>query len=168
MLSEEHQQMMLAYLNGLEPSLKLHSLADLANLSTRKLLFLARKVDDEVLGLFVQLLKNSGQGVTVFEKLMGDHEEENRPLVNAFFSRYMQGVLACSEDTTDYNPLEVYLPPDTFADLAFVQSRQSFFLRQRIDVINAYLLGVFPESPTFIPGEENQAWMFFWGKVMQR
>jgi len=170
-LSDEHQSMMLAYLSGLRRGARLRSLDDLAALSARDLLLLARKVDDAALGIFIQLLKSTGEGRTVFSRLMGDHEEDNRPLVDDFFSRYYKCVLAVSDDAPPYNPLEIYLPAHALVDLAFVQSRQAFFLRQPCDVINAYLDGLFPlsEGPhAFPPGGQDKAWAYFWDKVMSR
>ncbi len=168
MLSEEHQRMMLAYLSGLGKSPRFRSLEDLAALPSHELLLLARKVDDAALGLFVQLLKCTGKGKTLFERLMGDHEEENRPWVDDFFHRYLKAVLSVQEDAKDYNPLEVYLPQGAFDDLAFVQSRQQFFLRQCIEVINAYLGQVFKSRHEFKADEQEKAWAYFWEKVMSR
>ena len=168
MLSEEHQHMMLAYLSGLGKGPRFRSLEDLSALSSRELLLLARRVDDAALGLFVQLLKCAGKNETLFAKLMGDHEEDNRPLVDAFFSRYLNAVLSSSEEPHSFNPLEVYLPPHTFDDLAFVQSRQPFFLRQRIDIINEYLDEVFKEGHGFTVGEQEKAWVYFWDRVVSR
>ncbi len=168
MLPEEHQRMMLAYLAGLSKERRMRTLEDLAALNARELLLLAQKVDDAALGLFVQLLKCTRQGTSLFERLMGDHEEENRSLVDAFFNRYLNSVLSFAEETKGYNPLEVYLPPHVFDDLVFVQSRQPFFLRQRIDVINAYFDGVFEGRHEFKPDEQEKAWSYFWNKVMSR
>jgi hypothetical protein len=170
MLSEEHQGMMLAYLSGLRKGARFRSLEDLAALSSRDLLLLARKVDEAALGLFVQLLKDSGRSTSLFQKLMGDHEEENRPLVDEFFGRYFKSVIAGGE-SPQFNALETYLPCHVLEDLAFVQSRQAFFLRQRIDVINAYLdglRGLEGEKHAFKPGEQEQAWAYFWEKVVAR
>lgn len=166
MLSEEHQNMMLAYLSGLRRGARLKTPEDLAALSSRELLLLARKVDDAALGLFIQLLKSCGEGETLFGKLMGDHEEDNRPLVDEFFDRYYRSVLG--EGVPPYNPLEVYLPAHALDDLAFVQSRQAFFLRQTSDVINAYLDGLFGGAHDFPPGDEEEAWTYFWERVMSR
>ena len=171
MLSEEHQRMMLAYLSGLGKTPRFQSPEDLAALSSRELLLLARKVDDAALGPFVQMLKCAQKGERLFERLMGDHEEENRPLMEEFFSRYLKAVLSGAGEPADYNPLEVYLPPRVFDDLAFVQSRQPFFLRQNIATINAYLDEVFarPREPHgFLAGEQEKAWAYFWEKVMSR
>ena len=168
MLSEEHQRMMLAYLSGLSQAPRFRSLEDLAALPAHELLRLAGKVDDGALGPFVQLLKCTGKGQTLFARLMGDHEEENRPLVDEFFSRYLKAVLSGHESAGEGNPLEVYLPPHTFDDLAFVQSRQAFFLRQSAETINAYLDGVFRDRHEFRPGEQEKAWAYFWQKVMSR
>lgn len=169
MLSEEHQNMMLAYLSGLRRGPRLRTLEDLASLNTRDLLLLARKVDEAALGLFLQLLKCSGQGEAVFGKLMGEHEEDNRPLVDEFFTRYHRSVLAVPEESAQpLNPLEVYLPAHTLDDLAFVQSRQAFFLRQTCGVINGYLDGLFGGRHAFPAGEQEKAWAYFWDKVMSR
>lgn len=171
MLSEEHQNMMLAYLSGLRRGARLRSLDDLAALPARDLLLLARKVDEAALGIFVQLLKSTGAGATLFSRLMGDHEEDNRPLVDDFFERYRKSVLAASDDAPPCNPLEIYLPVHALDDLAFVQSRQAFFLRQSSAVINTYLDGTFPrdEGPhDFRPDELDKAWGYFWDRVISR
>jgi len=168
-LSEEHQNMMLAYLSGLRRGARLRTLDDLGALSPRELLLLARKVDEAALGLFLQLLKTTGRGETLFAKLMGDHEEDNRPLVDEFFARYYQSVIGVSESAPPFNPLGVYLPPHSLVDLAFVQSRQAFFLRQTCAVINDYLDDLYPEEThAFAAGEQEQAWGYFWNKVMTR
>ena len=105
------------------------------------------------------------------ERLMGDHEEDNRPLVDAFFERYRRSVLAV-EGPGDFNPLETYLPAHTLDDLAFVQSRQAFFLRQTCAVINEYLDGLFPapngKKHAFPAGEQEKAWAWFWDKVIAK
>ncbi len=171
MLSEEHQNMMLAYLSGLRRGARLRSLDDLAALPARDLLLLARRIDEAALGIFVQLLKSTGEGRTLFSRLMGDHEEDNRPLVDEFFDRYYKSVLAASEDAPPYNPLEIYLPAHALDDLAFVQSRQAFFLRQPCVVINEYLDGVFPRDDgphAFRPDEPDTAWAYFWQRVISR
>jgi hypothetical protein len=167
-LSEEHQNMMLAYLSGLRRGARLRTLEDLAALSTRELLQLAQRVDEAALGLFIQILKCSGRGESLFAKLMGDHEEDNRPLVDAFFTRYYRSVLAVPQGARQFNPLELYLPANTLDDLAFVQSRQAFFLRQTCAVINEYLDLLFGGKHAFPAGEQEKAWTYFWDKVMSR
>jgi hypothetical protein len=172
MLSEEYEKMMLIYLSGLVEGPGFRKAEDLARLSSRELLELSKKVDDSALGLFVQLLKGSDKseggkgGERLFEKLMGDHEEDNRGLVDDFFTRYFKVVLSSVNEGDNFNPLEVYLPGSTFDDLAFVQSRQQFFLRQTIDVINEYLDSVFRRKHDFAPGDQQAAWDYFWGRVM--
>lgn len=171
MLSEEHRDMMLAYLSGLRRGARLRTLDDLAALSARELLLLARRVDEAALGLFIQLLKTAGDGGALFAKLMGDHEEDNRPLVDDFFNRYYRSVLAVQESAPPYNPLEVYLPAHSLDDLAFVQSRQAFFLRQTCEAINEYLDAVFPRKGgphAFPAGEQDKAWVYFWDKVISK
>jgi hypothetical protein len=168
MLSEDYEKMMLIYLSGLVDGPGFRKTEDLNRLGSHELLQLAQKVDDSALGLFVQLLKSSESGERLFEKLMGDHEEENRALVDAFFSRYLKVVLSSVQEGENFNPLEVYLPTHTFDDLAFVQSRQGFFLRQTIDTINEYLDGAFHSKHNFQSGEQHLAWDYFWGKVMEK
>jgi len=168
MLTDEHQNMMLAYLSGLWKGPRFRSLEDLTALSSRELLMLARRVDDAALGLFVQLLKCAGKNASLFDRLMGDHEEENRPLVDAFFSRYLNAVLSNADEPLNFNPLEVYLPQHVFDDLVFVQSRQAFFVRQRIEVINEYLDEVFEGGHGFVADEQEKAWAYFWDRVVSR
>jgi hypothetical protein len=166
MLSEEYEKMMLIYLSGLVEGPGFRRTEDLNRLSSRELLLLSRKVDDSALGLFVQLLKGGQSGENLFEKLMGDHEEENRQLVDSFFSRYLKVVLSGVQEGEHFNPLEVYLPSQSFDDLAFVQSRQAFFLRQTIETINEYLDAVFRKKHAFHPEEQQQAWAYFWEKIV--
>ena len=168
MLSEEYEKMMLIYLSGLVDGPGFRRSEDLNRLTSHELLLLGQKVDDSALGLFVQLLKGSESGVRLFEKLMGDHEEENRKLVDDFFSRYLKVVLSSVQEGDRFNPLEVYMPAQTFDDLAFVQSRQTFFLRQTIETINEYLDAVFRRKHNFSVGEQQLAWEYFWGKVMEK
>ena len=168
MLSEEYEKMMLIYLSGLSDGPGFHKSEDLNRLNSQELLQLSQKVDDSALGLFVQLLKSSESGERLFEKLMGDHEEENRQLVDAFFQRYLKVVLSAVQEGENFNPLEVYMPATSFEDLAFIQSRQSFFLRQTIDTINEYLNQVFRSKHHFVSGEQQLAWEYFWEKVMEK
>ena len=168
MLSEDYERMMLIYLSGLTDGTGFHKPEDLNRLTSHELLELSEKIDDSALGLFVQLLKSSQAGERLFEKLMGDHEEENRQLVDAFFSRYLKIVLSSALDEEQSNPLEIFMPSHTFDDLAFIQSRQAFFLRQTIETINAYLDVTFSRKHSFSVGEQQLAWEYFWGKVMEK
>jgi hypothetical protein len=172
MLSEEYEKMMLIYLSGLVDGPGFRKPEDLSRLTSRELLELSKKVDDTALGLFVQLLKGSegreGGGEKLFEKLMGDHEEDNRELVDAFFSRYLKVVLSSVQEGDHFNPLEVYLPSSTFDDLAFVQSRQAFFLRQTIEIINEYLDSTFRRKHDFPAGAQQAAWDYFWERVISK
>ncbi|MDQ3001171.1 MAG: hypothetical protein M3Y08_07915 [Fibrobacterota bacterium] len=168
MLSEDYEKMMLIYLSGLVDGPGFRKSEDLNRLTSHELLQLSQKVDNSALGLFVQLLKSSQSGDRLFEKLMGDHEEENRELVDAFFLRYLKVVLSSVQEGETFNPLEVYMPIHTFDDLAFIQSRQVFFLRQTIDTINEYLDQAFRRKHNFAPGEQQLAWEYFWEKVMEK
>ncbi len=167
MLSDDYEKMMLIYLSGLAEGPGFLKSEDLTRLSSKELLALAQKVDDSALGLFVQLLKSLRSGERMFEKLMGDHEEENRGAVDAFFARYLKLVLTQDAEEANLNPLEMYMPQQTFEDLAFIQSRQAFFLRQTIETINDYLDIVFGGAHHYCPGEQQTAWDYFWGKLMQ-
>ena len=155
-LSENFKHILLVYLSNLIPGLRFRSEKDLVSLSSRQLLQLAQKVEDEILGAFVHLLKSADFQENLFEKLMGDHEEENRELVNEFFERYQKMVMSDYEIKEHFNPLEVYIPPHTFDDLAFIQSRQPFFLRQNIDTINEFLKNATDLKKTFGPGEAGK------------
>ena len=169
MLSEDYEKMMLIYLSGRVEGPGFLKSEDLNRLTSRELLQLSQKVDDSALGLFVQLLKGGQTGERLFEKLMGDHEEENRQLVDAFFQRYLKVVLSnVQEGGENFNPLDVYMPTHTFDDLAFVQSRQAFFLRQTIETINEYLDNTFKRKHTFGVGDQQLAWEYFWEKVMEK
>jgi len=168
MLSEDYEKMMLIYLSGLTDGPGFHKAEDLNRLTSHELLLLAQKVDESALGLFVQLLKSGQNGERLFEKMMGDHEEENRQLVDDFFSRYYKVVLSSVQEGDHFNPLEVYLPTHTFDDLAFVQSRQAFFLRQTIETINEFLNHCFRRKHNYSVGEQQLAWEYFWGKVMEK
>ncbi len=168
MLSEENEKMILAYLASLPGGESLSSPQELNRMTSRQLLLLGEEVDDSALGLFVQLLKQTkNQSEKLFEKLLGDHEEENRQLVDHFFNRYMSCVLT-DLGHDDLNPLENYLPENTFSDLVFVQSRQAFFMRQTMANINEYLQKMFPSSSVFEAGQQAEAWKYFWQKVLQR
>jgi hypothetical protein len=178
MLSEEYEKMMLIYLSGLVEGPGFRKPDDLRRLTSRELLELSAKVDDTALGLFVQLLKgaeardddpaNAHGGEKLFEKLMGDHEEDNRELVDGFFSRYLKVVLSSVQEGDNFNPLEVYLPSSTFDDLVFLQGRQAFFLRQTIDTINEYLDGIFRRKHDFPAGAQQAAWDYFWERIISK
>jgi hypothetical protein len=167
MIPEEYARVMLRYLSTLWKGPEFQTAGDLYRLSSSDLLRLAQKVDDSALGFLVQLLKGTPEGENLFHKLMGDHEEENRALVDEFFNRYMTVVLSSAEPGPAFNPLEYYLPPATFDDLAFVQSRQHFFLRQNIDTINDYLQTCIPDAKVFVAGEQEAAWNYFWQKLLE-
>lgn len=137
--------------------------SDLAELSSRDLLTLADRVPDGFLPALVGLVK--GLGPRCFEQLLGDHEEENRELSNRFFERYRAVVLE-PEGFVDYNPLEVWLPPEACHDFGFLASRQAFFLRQEIRHINEWLQRHFG-LPPFPAGGQDEAWNALWSRITQ-
>ncbi|MBF0430156.1 MAG: hypothetical protein HQK83_02670 [Fibrobacteria bacterium] len=167
MLKRTLEQMLLKYLSQVSEEKCFCCVKDVEALSSQELLTLAHKVEDQYMGLFVQLIKSSQNRHEMFQKLMGEHEETNRWLVDSFFSRYMKQVIPQEEDLSYYNPILLYLPPETFEDLAFVQSRQHFFLRQTAETINEYLSDVFDIDAQFVPGEQEKAWQIFWNMVVQ-
>jgi len=143
----------------------IHETKDLALLSSRQLLELADQTPPELLPLLVRFLKESRGGLRLFEKLMGEHEEENRELVDRFFSRYFQLVMEPSE--IEENPLLLYLDPEMFHDLALVQTREGFFKRQSIACINEFLAAHFNHANPFAPGEQDLAWNFFFSELLK-
>ena len=153
----------LNQLHGGQPPI--HEPRDLALLNTRSLLELADKLPNPLLPIFVRFLKESRGGSGLFEKLMGEHEEENRELVDRFFGRYMGMVM--EPNAGDDNPLLLYLDPEMFHDLAFIQTRETFFKRQTIAHINEFLALHFEFDQAFGPGEQDRAWNFFFGELLK-
>lgn len=142
---------------------QLLSPSDLARLPSRTLLELARQLPDTFLPALVSLLKGAAPGI--FQKLLGDHEEENRDLSQEFFQRYSQIVLE-PEETAHYNALFLYLPKETLDDLVLVESRQSFFLRQEIEAINEWMWELFGLGP-FAAGAQEEAWEVLWNHLLR-
>jgi len=164
MIPEKIQQSLLKFLSGVIKK-PINSINDILELSAHELLTVIDTVNDDCLYILIQLFKSSQSGTELFHKLMGDHEEENRELVDRFFTRYMNIIFRDTESTQYYNPLLVYLPRETFIDLAFVQSRQNFFLRQTITTINEYFSHIFIDCREFDVGEQEEAWNYFWSKI---
>lgn len=165
--AEELDKLLLRYLDSLRPGMApLGGIGELSALPSRELLDLALRLPDEVFLLYVQVLKRQGSE-GLFTKLMGEHEEENRSRVDAFFKRYMGLVLEPAESIPDYNPLLYYIPAESFQDLGFVQSREPFFKRQTIAHINEFLATHFAEAPVYAPGEQENAWNFFFGELLK-
>lgn len=133
----------------------------LAALPAAEVLRLADLLPDGFLPALVGMLKGGGAGV--FEKLLGEHDEVHREASERFFRRYMEMVLE-PEDQGDWNPLEVWLPPEACQDLAFLASRQAFFLRQEIVHVNAWLQANFGLGP-FEPGAQEDAWNALWNRI---
>lgn len=167
MSEEELEQLLLALLNRLRIGKELlRDIASLVALPSAELLDLAAELPDEVFLLYVQVLKHHKQA-GLFAKFMGEHEEDNRARVDAFFNRYMGLVLDGNEQETDFNPLLYYIPPDSFQDLSFVQSREAFFKRQTIAQINEFLELHFDLPAPFHPDEQDLAWNFFFGELLK-
>jgi len=134
---------------------------ELASLPASELLRLADRLPDGFLPALVGMLKGAGSGV--FEKLLGEHDEVHREASERFFRRYMDMVLEPS-DGADFNPLEAWLPVEACHDLAFLASRQGFFLRQEIQVINEWMAANFAMGP-FEPGAQEEAWGALWTRI---
>jgi hypothetical protein len=162
---EEHWEILfIRYLNHHFPPIRLKSVEDLNMLSARSILEIADRLNDELLPYLVALTKKANKESDLFQKLMGNHEEVNRKLVDSFFERYM--AIALEKTRMEDNLLLRYLPPDSFQDLAFLQSRERFFKAQRIEHINEFLDSHFHLKKEFGPGEQDEAWNYFWGALL--
>lgn len=163
------EQAFFSYLSALsQDNVPLETREDLELLTSRQLLELANRMDEGALGYFVQILKSSSKGPALFNKLMGDHEEENRVLVNDFFSRYMNALLAEEEELSDINPLVYYLPTEALDDLVFLSSREKFFKKQTAATINEFFFITTGRETNYITGEEDQAFAHLWNWVLAR
>jgi len=140
---------------------RLEAPAELAGLSARELLQLADRIPDGFLPALVGLLK--GADPHGFERLLGDHEEENRELSDRFFARY-QAIVLEPQGFDDHNPLEIWLPGESCHDLAFLATRQAFFLRQEIRHVNDWLRRNFGIGP-FPAGGQTDAWNALWTRL---
>ena len=140
---------------------RLEAPADLAELPSEELLLLADRIPDGFLPALVGILK--GTSPYAFQRLLGDHEEENRELSDRFFRRYQEVVLE-PPGLSDYNPLEIWLPPEICGDLALLASRQAFFLRQEIRHVNEWLQVHFELGP-FPAGGQAEAWSALWERL---
>ncbi len=160
-MDPQTQAILLEYL-GAQLGRSLKKPADLNSVSSRELLEVLEDIPDEVLPLIVVLAKEGGSEGRIFEKLMGDHDPELQELSNRFFGRYESMIL----DEEEENALLAYLPPETWVDLGYIQSRQQFFLRQTMADIHDFLKFHFTEIPDFQPGEEETAWNWFFQKIL--
>lgn len=160
------EQIFLDFLDGLQGGKPpIRSVQDLIALDSATLLSLADKLPGELLPLLVRTLKESQEGNVLFQKLMGDHDEDNRELVDRFFYRYMN--LVVEDPLEEYNPLIHYLDPEMFRDIALIQSRELFFKRQSIVHINEFLSLHFQLDEEFQPGQQDEAWAFFFGELLR-
>lgn len=161
---DQYAEQFLSFLNQISPR-PLRYLEELSCLESHEILQTAAKCPDSALPLFVHALKKSPEGVETFQKLMGDHEDDNIELVNSFFDRYMNVILS-EEDPKGFNPLIHYIPEESFNDLVFLQSRKDYFCAQEMDLIMQFLRYHFEnEAPEFIPGEQISAWNWFWNTM---
>lgn len=160
----QYEQQFLQFLNQICPR-PIRYFEELSCLEARELLETADKVPDAALPLFVYALKRSPEGVETFQKLMGDHDDDNTELVNRFFDRYMSVILN-GEDPKGFNPLIHYIPEDSFNDLVFLESRREYFCSQEIEVVMQFLRYHFEKrAPDFCMGEQRLAWSWFWETV---
>lgn len=162
-LDEESRRVVLDFL-GYHLGYKVEQVSDLEKLSAADLLALLGRVKSAALPYVLQLLKEAPSSAGLFQKLMGDHDPELWPLAQAFFERYQTVMM--EEVLEDYNALLIYLPQESWNDLAFLQSREVFFLRQTMADIIDFLDCYFKDIPDFMPGEEKQAWNWFFNRVV--
>ncbi len=166
MISDDDLNLILNYLSKVTGK-TLRSIDDLLITNTEGFLDFTEKIPNAVLPIFVSMFKSSLRGREFFHKLTGDLDQETGKRAKAFLKRYMDLILA-QEDTNGYfNPLLVYLPPECFDDLAFIQSRQSFFLRQTADTINEFLQATCRCPVAFGPGRQEEAWKWFWDYLLK-
>jgi hypothetical protein len=143
----------------------LKKIADLDTLSARELLTLADQLEDEHIPLLMLMIKSINNTTSIFEKLMGDHDEDHRDLVDSFFERYSEQVLA-DVHLEDQNPLEMFLPLNSWEDLVFLETRKEFFQRQTHETINNFLTQHWDNVPKF--DSSVAAWEWFWLQVLQK
>lgn len=161
------EQLFFQYLSSLLPeNHQVKSTDDLSRLSTKELLELANQVQEGALGFFVQVLKSTQSGNLVFEKLMGEHEVENKELVDSFFNRYMQEMMKDEEEMEEINPLVYYMPHEYLDDMAFLASREAFFKSQTIQCINEYLWIITGKEFQFDSHQHQEAWQMLWQWVL--
>ncbi len=167
MLDQETKDLLLNYLSMVNRNRTFRTAEDLNQLSSNDLLSILCEVNDDALPFFVNLIKEADSKGELFQKLMGDHDEENSSLSEEFFTRYMGMVMQDESALTDFNALVYYLPEETFGDLAFIQSRQEFFVSQSIDNINEFLVAHFNLEKVFEYGEQDRAWEYFWSQILK-
>lgn len=162
-LDDESRRIVLDYL-GYHLGYKLSSVDNLKQLSAADLLALLGRVKSEALPFVMQLIKEAPEDWGLFQKLMGDHDPDLWEKSQDFFNRY--SAVMMEEIEEEYNPLLIYLPPESWHDLAFLQSRESFFLRQSLENIVDFLQFHFEELPDFGPDGSLKAWNWFFNKVV--
>jgi hypothetical protein len=168
MFSDDDLRIILNYLSIVTGRTFL-SIDDLMALSTEEFLDLTGTISDEALPIVVSLFKSTMRGSELFHKLTQDLDESTGKRAAAFLKRYMDLVLTRDNTGgTSGNPLLVYLPPGYFDDLAFIQSRQSFFLRQTIGTINEFLRTACGCPVTFGPIQQEEAWKWFWNYLLRK
>jgi hypothetical protein len=167
MLEDNEIAMLLRYLSLISRK-PIRTIDELLSYGTEEFLGLMEKVPDEVLPHCISLFKSTRRGKDFFHKISYDLDETTSPRAQALLRRYMELMLQSHELSDGFNPLIVYLPPACFDDCAFVQSRQSFFLRQTIDTINEFLQTNCGYHGAFEPGCQEEAWAWFWNYLLQK
>jgi hypothetical protein len=170
MFSDDDLRVIMNYVSTVSGK-AFHSIDDLLAEGAEGFLDLTEKIPDDVLPIFISMFKSSLRGRAFFHTLTGDLDEQTahrRKRVKAFLKRYMGLILAQEDANTYFNPLLAYLPPECFDDLAFIQSRQSFFLRQTVDTINEFLRTACRCPATFGPGQQEEAWKWFWNYLLTK
>jgi len=167
MLSDDDMKAFLGYLSELNGK-TIRSLDDVMGMGTDGFLDLTQKIPDEALPIVISVFKSNRRGREFFHKLTGDPDAAFAAGAKAFLQRYMNIILEQEDSKAILNPLIAYLPPHCFDDLAFIQSRQPFFLRQSIDAINEFLQVSCKCSETFAPDRQEEAWLWFWNHVLTK
>jgi hypothetical protein len=167
MLSDDDLKVILSYLSAIAGR-TVRSVDDVLSMGTDQFLDLTEKIPDEALPVIISVFKSSLRGRELFHTLTGNLDEATGRKAQAFLKRYMDLVLAQEDTNGNFNPLLVYLSPGCFEDLAFVQSRQSFFLRQTVDTINEFLKIACRCTDIFGPGQQEEAWTWFWNYLLRR
>jgi hypothetical protein len=167
MFSDDDLKIILTYLSKVTGK-TLRTIDDFLAEGTDNFLNLTEKLPDDVLPIFISMFKSSLRGQEFFHKLTGDLDESTGKRAKAFLKRYMDLILEQEDANMYFNPLLVYLAPECFDDLAFIQSRQSFFLRQTADTINEFLQSACRCPVAFGPGQQEEAWKWFWNYLLKK
>lgn len=163
---EEYQKIIFAYIS-VRCRAEVKSIEDMLNVKSELLLDILNNSEEPIVIALISIMKSSNEGRWFFDKLMGDHEIENKPAVEKFFNIYQKIVMGSDSQNQRINPLIIYMPKEQLDDFTFVQSRETFFMNQKIEIINEYLLHIFDTAPEFQFGEQDTAWKYFLSELFK-